>query len=60
MNCNTIAMNHVIFNTMTINIEKSLSGWLVLSTMHKGQRVTRKYCGYSLKQAKVKFKNELK
>jgi len=44
----------------TINFEQSLSGWLTLSAIHEGQRVTRKYCGYSLKEAKRKFTNELK
>ena len=45
---------------ITLNIEQNLSGWLVLSAMHRGQRVTRKYCGYSLKEEKRIFTNELK
>ena len=44
----------------TLNIEQSLCGWLVLSAMHEGERVTRKYCGYSLRKAKEMFTNELK
>lgn len=40
--------------------EQSLCGWLVLSAVHNNQRIVRKYCGYSLKEAKKRFKNELK
>lgn len=43
-----------------INIEQSLSGWLVLSAVIDNQRVTRKYCGYTIKEAKRKFKQEIK
>jgi len=43
-----------------MNIEKTNDGCLLLSTIHKGQREKVKYCGYSEKEAKAKFKQHLK
>lgn len=45
---------------MSITAEKKLTGWMVLSTVHKGYLVTRKYQGYTIKEAKEMFKEELK
>jgi len=35
------------------------SGWLILSTIHAGYLVTRKYQGYTVKEAKQLFTTEL-
>ena len=45
---------------MQIEIERSLTGWLILSTLHNGYLVTRKYQGYTTKEARQLFTAELK
>lgn len=45
---------------MSISIEKTITGWLVLSTIHNGYLVTRKYQGYTRREAIAMFKAELK
>lgn len=45
---------------MHISIERTLTGFLVLSTIHNGYLVTRKYQGYTAREAKAAFKAELK
>ena len=36
------------------------NGWLILSTVHHGYLVTRKYQGYTVQEAKSLFKTELR
>ena len=45
---------------MHISIERTLTGFLVLSTVHRGYLVTRKYQGYTVRDAKTLFQAELK
>ena len=45
---------------MHISIERTLTGFLVLSTVYQGYLVTRKYQGYTVREAKAMFRAELK
>ena len=43
-----------------MTIEKTLTGFLIISTIHNGVLVTQKFQGYSKKEAIAKFKKLLK
>ena len=43
-----------------MNIETTLSGFIVISTIHNGHLIRQKYQGYSKRMATKRFKEHLK